>query len=246
MTATFRDGRAVRLWCNGKRLSRIFDEFEIGREVDTHETTIYEDNDKTYASGQRTGDISMGGVYDGSTELIQNVIQDALGSTTPQVWTAAILGPSIGSVAHLWESIQSAFDIASPAAGRVAVKGGSTPAAGVRSGLVLMNGTSAKTTTGAQTTTTGLAATTQGGVGHFHLTDHSTVSSITVKIQHSSLSAGTYTDLATFTTTGALTQQTSTFTGAVKRYVRSQISAFTGGAGKTVNVAVAFARKTGV
>lgn len=241
MPPQFLASYAPRVWCNSVRLSQVFDSFDVDRQADAIDTTVIEDRDKTAIAGQRMGDVGMGGLKDASTGAIDMLLADALGSTTPQKWTLAPAGPTIGKPALIWQAVQSEFTVKVPASDKVATDGGSQPTGRIMSGLMLLDGTLSKTGTSNQVTTTGAAASTAGGAAHFHLTDMSTLTSITVKVQHSSASAGSYTDLATFTSTG-LGQAHSTWAGATKRYVRAAITAFTGGAAKSVKCAVAFAR----
>lgn len=238
----FKDGRAARIWCNEVRASRFLTSFDLARQVGTEDVSVFEDDDKQFIALQTDADIGMEGNVDGSTEQIHALLETALGSTSPQAWTLCLDGPSVGSPAHLWPSFNSEFNVKSPAAGKVAVSGGSKPAGPVLVGKSLLSGITARTSTVASTPTTHSAAagSTGGATVHFHLTDASTLASITVKLQHSS-NNGTYTDLATFTST-AVGSQRSTVAGTIKKNVRAAITAFSGGAGKSVKIQVAFAR----
>ena len=90
--------------------------------------------------------------------------------------------------------------------------------------------------------TTVAGGTTGGGIGHFHLTTQSTLTSLTNKIQHST-SGSTWADLITFTAATHETFQRSTVSGTIKERLRSTVSTFTGGAWKSATLAVAFSRR---
>ena len=242
MAPTHKAGKTYRLWCGTIRLSRIMDDGNVSRAVDTVEQTVYEDEWKRHLPGQRMGDFSCSGLFDGSTEQVHAILETALQSTANPTWTSTPIGSAVGNPALLFESIATAFDVSAPAAGRVSVSGGATPNGRLASGFSLVDGTSAKTSTGAQAAVDSavVAGTTGGGVAHFHLTDAASLTSVTVVVQHSS-AAVSWADLATFTTT-VVAQQRTAVAGTIKRHIRGTITAFTGAGGKTVNVETAFAR----
>lgn len=247
MAPSFVAGKKARMWVNALRLSQITDTYEVKREADVIETTTHENaDDATNIASLRKGGVTFGGMFDGSTQKLSDAIGSALGSSTPQSWVFAPAGDAVGAVAVLWQSVHSELSPSAPAKGRVDVKGASVPTGRMLSGKVLLQGTLARASTGAQTAVDGSTSATLlgvGGRGSFSLTQESTLTSITVKIQHSSAPSSAFVDLFTFTSTST-GFQTSTSTAAIKRYTRANVTAFTGGAGKTVQVLAALGRNT--
>lgn len=82
------------------------------------------------------------------------------------------------------------------------------------------------------------AASSNGGVGHLHLTAYSGLTSAVVKIQHSANNSD-WTDLISFTSATGATSERKTVTGSVSRYLRYSVDATGTG---SATFAVAFAR----
>lgn len=247
MAPSFVAGKKARCWVNTIRLSRISDSYELKREVEVIETTTHEDaDDQTNIAALRKGGFTFGGMFDGSTERLADSIGSALGSSVAQAWTYAPAGDAVGAIGLLWQSVHSEMNAVAPAKGRVDVRGASVPTGRILSGKIHCQGTAARTTTGVQTAVDGstvAAALGSGARANFHLTAATTLTSVTVKIQHSSVATSAFVDLFTFTST-AVGFQSSTSATVVKRYTRANVSAFTGGAGKTIQVLAALGRNT--
>jgi hypothetical protein len=156
-----------------------------------------------------------------------------------------------GAQVRLGQAIETALEVAAPAAGVVTAKFDAQVDGAFDIGHSLYGPAAAVTTTGAKTAvdySTKVVDTRGGvtGVAHIHVTQATTVTSVTIKVQHSSASGGTYTDLATFTTTSTGSQRTTVTNSTLKRYVRANVTAFTGGASKSVKFVAAFARRSGI
>lgn len=242
MSQTFLAGSKLRLWRNSYRLSKITDTFDLKRMCDTYDVTTHEtDGNRAFISGLRSGGSDKGGIYDASTDAGDERVASQLGSTSISIYTAAIEGDAVGKIAHVWQAREKQVNISSPANGRIGWQGGDDASDHVLSGRMLRQGTAPTASTGASAAVDNAAATTHGGVGHFHLTDLVALGSITVKIQHSS-AASVWADLLTWTTTSTGASHQSTTGTAIKRYTRSIVTALSGST--YVPLAVAFARNT--
>lgn len=242
---SFVHGKGIKVLCNAMNLSQILNDATVTTTVDTAETTVFGDNDKTYIVGMRDAVANFGGLIDRSTAgRVQDVVQNALGNASAQNWTVGVEGDSVGSNAKLFQAFGNNFEVSSPVAGVVGVSiavqvtdradfGTWHKALGARTST----GTSASVDSGIT------AGTTAGGVAHLHITAQSTLTTgLTVKVQHSSAGA-VWTDLITFSAATSTGSQRSVATGAVKRYTRETASGLVGGAGKSATYAVAFARR---
>lgn len=237
MAPTFKTGRCTRVLLNGVDLSLILNDSERSASADTAETTTYATStggcttDKTYIVGQKDATVSFSGMVDASTDLVDQTIEAALGSTTEQQYTWGPGGSSVGGRAFLTRGLGTEFTVTSPAQDVVAVSA-SVQANLSRGGVWLISPSAPSTSTGALATVTertGFASTASGGstngaVIHFHMLSSSTNSTGTVKAQHSTDGA-TWADLATFNYSSAAGAQRSTVSGAIKEKVRGIITA---------------------
>lgn len=245
MAPTFRHGKGTKVYVNTVDASSIFNDFTGTHECEAADATPYGKDDRQYVHGLRRFSANLGGMFDGSTSNTQKVLNDLLGSSTMQKWTVGVEGSANGRSARLWQGNHTSYEVSAPADGVVAVSAAAEASSRVDVGHFHTNGNQARTSTGSGTQVARVgstAASSLGGVGHLHLIAQSTLTSITVKVQHSSAGAS-WADLISFTASTSTGVQRSTVAGTVKRYTRETVTAFTGGAGKTVTYVVAFARR---
>lgn len=240
---SFNAGMRMRMWGNSYRFSRITDNVNVNRMVETYDVTTHESSgDRQFIAGLRTGGADWSGIYDASLTAAQEIVGRQLGSTAPNVWTVTMEGDVVGKHALLYSDRAKEIDISAPAAGRIGVSYKGDAVDHVLTGRVNIRGTVATASTGASASVDNGAATALGGRAHFHVTDTAAaLTSVTAKIQHSSAGAS-WADLLTFTTTSTGYTQVDTTGLAVKRYTRGIVTALSGAS--TVYLLAAFARKT--
>jgi hypothetical protein len=249
MAPNFRHGSDAKLLVNKRNLTPFIQDGTVSASLEAPEATTWGKDDKVYLPGG-LGDVtaSFNGLHSKSTATADDItafLDASLGGSTNYVTTFGPGGDSTGRWAYLFSGIENKVDVHAPAAGVVSVAFDMQGSGGLDSGVWLrpLSTASATVNNGAVACAGATAAggTTGGGVGHWHLTVASTITSITTKIQHST-SGSTWADLISWTSTDVTVQRT-TVSGTVKEQLRSSISAFTGGASKTVTCAVAFARR---
>ena len=260
MAPTFRPGKGAALLFANVNMAQILQDVTVDASAQALKTTVFGNNDETYIAGVRDGTVKYAGLFDGSalstastatTGALDDRFNSALAASTQPVVTYGPEGDTLGRRARMWRQETVEYTAMSPASDVVKVS-----AAGQMSGRqdsgVWLKALSATTSTGAFTAVDSAydAGTTGGGVGHFHMTADSTITSFIVKIQHStaaSASTATWADLITFTdcdeSTGAAAAQRSTVSGTIKRQTRAIVTTFTGGANNSATFAVAFARR---
>ena len=244
MATTPRHGSKARLLCNTKSLSTMLNDATMTYKCEQADVSVWQATDKEYIPGLRVSQLKASGIYVGSPTRTQSVLESALGSTTDDVITYGPEGDAIGSAAHLIKSLETDYEVKSPLTGAVSVSFSAQSDGRSVGGGVWQAPLAARTSTGALAAVTNPIATAKGGVGHFHLTTASTLTTgIQVRIQHSSNGA-VWADLITFTnsTNDAGTVQRSTVSGTVKAQTRANCTQFLGGAAKTATWAAAFAR----
>lgn len=243
-------GKSVRVLCDEKDLSPFLKEVNVSAELEPSDVTTFGDNDKEYIPGLRDATLAFDGLFAASTTAaddIANFFDGSIGGSTKHTFTVDI-NRSTGGRAWLLRADETSYDISAPLTDVVSLSVDAQASDGYRGGRMLRPlaaATSTESNTGVLTVgTTSAGGTTGGGVGHLHITAASTVTSIVAKIQDST-SGSTWHDLITFTAATQETFQRSTVSGAVKERTRATISTFTGGAGKTATIGIAFARQAG-
>jgi len=214
----FGHGKNVDVYINGYDLTAYFNSFESSGTADTVETTTFSKNSKTYIPGNKDANLSMEGFFDGASDVVDEVLQAALGSSRAEI-TWYPQGDAAGNYGYGFSAIETNYtvkgtiDDATKIAASAQSKTGkervlSLHALGAESdvnweGAVQDNG----------------AGTSNGGSAYLHVM--AATGTIEVKIQHSSDNFSVDTeDLATFTAVTGRTSERITFAGIVKQYVR--------------------------
>jgi len=256
MAPTFRSGKGARLLFNNADLSAILQDVSVTGSAKALDVTAFQQNDMAYIAGVRDGTVKYSGMFDGTalstastatTGALDARFQSALAASTQPYVTYGPEGDAIGRRARLWRQETVNYTAQSPVSDVVKVSADGQLSGRQYAGVWLLN-SAARTSTSSTfaSVNSGVAAgTTQGGVAHFHMTADSTITTFRAKIQHSSAGSA-WADLISFSsstgTTSANSVQRSTVAGTVKRYVKAIIPTFTGGAGKSATVAIAFSR----
>lgn len=156
--------------------------------------------------------------------------------------TVSPAGIAAGSAAWLADALPTTMSITSAVADGVnaslAFQPTGTPALGVN---LVAHAAVTSTTTGSSVD--GVAASSNGGVAHLHVTAVSGTPTLDVTIEHSTTGAGSWSTLATFSqvTTAVASQRLTVAAGtSVRRYLRAVLTV--AGSDPSYTVAVAFAR----
>ena len=262
MAPTFKGGKGQKLLFGNADLSQILQSVTVTASVNALDTTVFGNNDVTKIAGIRDGSVSYAGLYDGtalstastaSTGALDDRFSAALAASTQPVVTYGPEGDALGYRARLWRQESMEYVAGSPADDVVKVSAAGNMSTRQDYGIWL-HALAARTSTSSTFTSVDSgydAGTTGGAVAHLHVTADSTLTSVVVKVQHSSAasaSTASWADLITFTafdesTVAAAAQRSAVTTSPVKRRTRVIISTFTGGASKSATFAVAFARR---
>lgn len=261
MAPTLRAGKSQALYFNNANLSQILQSVTVTASVNALDTTVFGNSDVTRVPGLRDGSVQYAGLFDGtalstastaSTGALDSKFASALAASTQPVVTYGPEGDTLGRRARLWRQETMEYVASSPADDVVRVTAAGSMSTRQDYG-VWLHALAARTSTSSTFTSVDSgydAGTTGGGVAHLHVTADSTLTSVVVKVQHSSAvseSTASWADLITFSafdeSTISAAAQRSTVSGTVKRRTRVIVSTFTGGAGKSATFAVAFARR---
>jgi hypothetical protein len=159
MAPTFRHGKSSRLLVSTIDASSLFSEMTITNSADADEVTTFGRDDRTYIQGLKQGTLTASGFLDVSTAGTNDpykTFTQALGSTTPLVLTAIPGAPggstvTPGAQVRLGQAIETALEVAAPAAGVVTAKFDAQVDGAFDIGHSLYGPAAAVTTTGANT-----------------------------------------------------------------------------------------------
>lgn len=244
---TFRHGKNTIIVFDSFDLSTYFNTVSTTATAEAVETTTFGSANKTYAIGQKDGTVSFEGLFDGSTDAVDQVLSTAVAATSKKIITVGSEGAGIGRKAKLLNTDETSYEISSAVADMVTISA-EAQASGTIGGIdggVLLAAQQAVTATAQNASVDNAASTPNGGVGHLHVTGNTRDGSATIKIQHSANNS-TFADLVVFTnTTNSTTtsQRVEVAAGTViNRYVRVNISALGGSTG-SLTITVGFARR---
>ena len=244
---TFRHGKNTVVLFDKYDLSTYFNSVTTSAMAEAVETTTFGSADKTYAIGMKDGTISLEGLWAGDVDGVDEVLEAAIASASNKIITVATEGATIGRRAKLINTDETSYEIASAVADMVTISA-EAQASGTVGGFdggVLLAASTAVTTSTQLTSVDNSAFTSNGGVGHLHVTGNTRDGAATIKIQHSA-NDSTWADLVVFTDTVASTATSERIEVAaettVNRYVRVNISAL-GGSSGSLTITVGFARR---
>jgi hypothetical protein len=224
-------------------LSAFLNDGGVSAAVETNETTTYgaTGGSKTYITGLNDGGVQASGLFDGSANAVDVVLEASIGSDTLAPVTFAPNGLALGERVKILLAKTTSYEVSSPVNDVVNVSYQAQSDGGVQHGVSLVNLASV-TATADGTAVDNSASSANGGVGQLHVTANTRSANVVVKIQHSTDNS-TWVDLITFTTvaTTVTTSERSAVTGTVNRYLRVQytLSAGTG----AITLQSSFARR---
>jgi hypothetical protein len=244
---TFRHGKNTIVMFDQYDLSTYFNMATTSAMAEPVDTTTFGSANKTYAVGMKDATVSFEGLWDGSTDAVDEVLSAAVTATADKVITVGSEGAAIGRRAKLINSIESSYEIKAAVADMVTISA-EVQASGIKGGLdggVLLAAQQTVSSVTANTSVDNAASSANGGVAHLHVTTNSRDGAATIKVQHSANNS-TWADLVVFTATTSSTttsQRVEVAAGTtVNRYIRANVSAIAGSTG-SVTITVGFARR---
>jgi len=242
----FVSGQNTKVLVGEENLSGFFRAFDVSAIMGLLDTTVFGDANKTFLTGLRDGTVSMEGYFDGAADGVDVELQALLGQVAGEPLTLAPESMVVGKRIYLVSGKETRYSVSATVEGVVAIAADFQSDGGVGFGVSLHD-VSAETASGNGTTHDNVAATTNGGSCHLHVTAVTAVGGDTfdVTIRHSTDNfAGDDTLLATFaqfTTTKTSERVVIAAGTTIKRYTR--IVMVKGGAGSpSYTFAVGLAR----
>lgn len=161
-------------------------------------------------------------------------------ASTPQPITFAPRSTTLGNECWLVGALEAQLTIGAPVAGVVNFKLSATPTGGNDFGVVLTDLAAQTVSTNSPSTDNG-ALTSNGGVGHLHVTAYSGFTNVVLRVEHSSDNS-TFATLGTFTTVTGLTSERLVVASGttVNRYLRASTTVTGSG---SITFQMGFARR---
>lgn len=233
-------GTQTRVLVNGSHLSGSITgwRFQHRRSLQA-DVTVLTSTGNQFMPGQISGGLGIAGVWNSTAADITDVLDTAAGVAGGLLTTIFPETPAVGSLAFIGEGNVSALDYPAPVKDAVRVALEATPNDGVDIAVTL-HVLGAETADGNGSSVDNAASSANGGVASLHVPAFTGLTSIVVKVQHSTDNSA-WSDLITFTTvTAAESWERKTVTGTVNRYTRALWDVTGTG---SAEFAVAFARR---
>lgn len=172
-----------------------------------------------FMPGHLAGSIGLDGLFNSGAGNITAVLDTARTTDAGLLVTVLPEGLTVGSLGFIADGNISASAVTAAVKDAVRLTVEGTPNDGVDWGFCL-HGLTAETADSNGTSIDNAASSAGGGVGALHVTAYSGLTSISIRVQHSTDNS-VWTDLATFTSVTATTWERKLVTGTVNRYVRA-------------------------
>lgn len=232
----FSHGKGTVVLVGASDLSCYLNNVDWTATADTHETTTFCQDAKTYIPGLKDATASLSGLFDGDADAVDEVLAGAIGGA-PQVVTIGTESMAAGKSCRMLKALESEYSVSSPVGDVVAVDASIQADGGILAGVSLQPVTTTSSTGNGSAVDNG-ASTSNGGVAHLHVMDFDGSSGV-IKVQHSA-DGNTWADLIEFDALSGATVQRKEVTGTVNRYLRAVRSS---GTFTSITYAVAFARR---
>lgn len=236
---TYRHGKGTVVIADEYDITTFLNSVSTANAIETPETTTFGSTDRSFIVGHTDGSISFEGLFDGTSDAVDSILNTALGDGP--IMTVSADGSGIGRRAVLLDSKSTAYEVSSPLTEVVSVSGGAVANGGLDYGIWLACQQSITTTlTGTENDNS--AASSNGGVAHLHVTANTRDGTTVAKVQ-ASADNSTWADLVTFATiaTSTATSERVEVTGSVARYLRAVVTP--AGSSGSLTVSIAFARR---
>lgn len=215
-------GKAAAVLMGAYSLTPYLQNADTTVDIDIPDTTTFGNTTRQRdVVGLIDGKASMSGLWDGAAGACHELFISLVGNATASVLSIARNGWTVGNTVELLSVRQMSYKVTSPVDGVCAVSVETVGDGGVAFGVSL-HALAAETSDSNSSSVDNAAGTSNGGIGHIHLTALSGSSTPTLngKIQHSTDNSS-WSDLITFTALTAVGSERKTVSGTVNRYTRS-------------------------
>lgn len=212
-------GKDSRVLVNSANLSGSISGWSFQHRRMLSDVSVLTSDGEQFIPGLLGGQVSVNGVFDSAAGDIQSTIDTATTTTDGLLTTVAPEGLTIGRFAFIAAGNVSAREAPAAVTDAVKISAEGTPNDGVDWGYWL-HALTAETADGQAASVDNAASSARGGVASLHVTAYSGLTSISIRVQHST-DDSSWSDLITHTLVTGTTWERSTVTGTVNRYTRA-------------------------
>lgn len=212
-------GRLTRVYLNAYDLTGFYRKTESELTRETAESTVFNQEDKTYLPGVRDASLSLEGLFDGAVNGIEEVLLAAF-SADPTLVCICPQGDALGNVAYGKSCLETKYAIEASKDDIVTLSNEMQSAVG-RDRLLVQHALSSEVATGQSATIDNGAASANGGVGYLHVPDIAGITNLAVVIEDSADGATGWATILSFAGVAAdRGRERVAITGTVRRYTR--------------------------
>jgi len=223
-------------------LSGYMKQWEVSSDTDMLDSTVATSTAKEFMPGRDTSKMTVNGLLDMDGTALTGSLGQFDSWKSAQAIDALSFGPNglaLGSELWMVGGFEASMKTGAQSGG-IATFDLESQGSGQTDYGVSLHDLTAETTDASGSSVDGAAATTNGGVGHLHVTAFTGFTGLDVIIEDSANNS-TFATILTFTTATGQTNERLAITGTVRRYVRCSWDV-TGTPG-SVTFAVGFARR---
>lgn len=216
----FQHGKDTVLVGGDVALTGDFSNSQITGEVQVVDVTTYGNDDEVFLAGLGKGALVMGGLFNDAANRSDAELNAALGASDGKLVTVGYGGLTIGNRLSMIQGRINSYNVQNSVTDAVRVSSTWTADGGIRNGVSLHDLT-AETVAADFASVDQTASTAFGATAFLHVTAF-TGTDVLIRVQDSA-DDSTWADLITFSSVTGITQQRSTTTGTVERYLRAQV-----------------------
>ncbi len=224
-------------------LSPFLTDFTTPRAVDMAEVSVFGNDTKQYIAGLEDGSLSASGVFDGSTDAIDDLLDTSIQTDSGQIITYAPHGMiAVGDRVKMLSAKTSTYEVSGSMTDAVRLSYDAQADGGIDGGHLFHELIAETAIADYASVDNGAAVPTTefGGVAHIHVLAFSGFTDVDLTVQDSADDAA-FADIINFTQVTAVGAERIAITTQVRRYVRATIESV-GGAG-SITFAISFARR---
>jgi hypothetical protein len=225
--------------------SAWLNDVSVSETVETAETTTFgvAQGSKTYVAGLNDATVTVGGLFDGDANAIDDTLAQVLGQDSPVVFIVAESGLAVGNRCACGQAIDTSYEVSSPVADVVSVSAEFQATSEAMRGVLLAAKAAVSSTSDGVNVDHG-ASTANGGTAVLAVPVNTRNGSVTVKVQHSADNVS-WADLVTFAAVTASTVAAERVVvpagTTVNRHLRATFTV--AGSTGSISPVVAFARR---
>lgn len=216
----FSNSLSAKIYLNGWNLTCYFKSVSANGQVATADTTVLCDTFMSFITGQKSGNLTLSGLYDGAEDADFDILNAAFGAD--KVFLFFPQGDTHGNIGVGLSGFTTSLEIPAEISSAVMLNAEIQSNTGFDFGKSL-HALSAETSAGNGTSLDNAAATTNGATAYLLVTDFDGTDA-TIKVQDSADNSS-FADIITFTQITADNQaERKAITGNVRRYTRMNLS----------------------